>query len=102
MVLVSWRPPTVQMPQRAAVGLRGQSMNTVIVQEAERFNRLLRVVHTSLADLSRALKGEVVMAGGPLNQWGLFALKYKLKAPVIYIWTSIKAPMGLLIWRALL
>eukprot|EP00668_Euglena_longa_P033659 GGOE01043258.1.p1 GENE.GGOE01043258.1~~GGOE01043258.1.p1 ORF type:complete len:629 (+),score=195.85 GGOE01043258.1:40-1887(+) len=39
-----------------------QSMNTVIVQEAERFNRLLHLVHRSLADLARALRGEVVMS----------------------------------------
>jgi len=39
-----------------------ESMNTVLVQEAQRYNRLLGVMHTSLYALQRALKGLVVLS----------------------------------------
>ncbi|RNF11625.1 dynein, axonemal, heavy polypeptide 1 [Trypanosoma rangeli] len=39
-----------------------ESMNTVLVQEAVRYNRLLRFVRTSLAEFSKAVRGEVVMS----------------------------------------
>merc|ERR1712054_146067 len=37
-------------------------MNTVLVQELVRFNRLIAVVHSSLASIKEALKGLVVMS----------------------------------------
>jgi dynein heavy chain len=40
-----------------------ESMNTVLIQEAIRFNKLIKVVHSSLQDLLLALKGLVVMSG---------------------------------------
>ncbi|XP_065895241.1 dynein axonemal heavy chain 1-like isoform X2 [Dysidea avara] len=39
-----------------------ESMNTVLVQEVIRYNRLLAVIHQTLKDLLKALKGLVVMS----------------------------------------
>ncbi|XP_070580015.1 dynein axonemal heavy chain 1-like isoform X2 [Ptychodera flava] len=39
-----------------------ESMNTVLIQEVIRYNRLLKVIHHSLQDLLKALKGLVVLS----------------------------------------
>jgi dynein heavy chain len=41
-----------------------ESMNSVLVQELVRFNRLLVTVHSSLTSLQAALKGQVGDGGG--------------------------------------
>lgn len=37
-------------------------MNTVLVQEVVRYNRLLKVMKISLLNVKKALKGQVVMS----------------------------------------
>ena len=39
-----------------------ESMNTVLVQELVRYNRLIQVMKSTLANLKKALKGLVVMS----------------------------------------
>jgi len=39
-----------------------QSMNTVLTQELDRFNGLIKVIRNSLNDLKKAIKGEVLLS----------------------------------------
>ena len=62
--MASQLPPLFDLE---AVGMRYptdyyESMNTVLVQEGERYNKLLAVMHLSLRELQRALKGLVVLS----------------------------------------
>jgi len=37
-------------------------MNTVLVQEIDRYDRLLSLIHNSISELVRALKGEIMIS----------------------------------------
>ncbi|KAG5475488.1 hypothetical protein LSCM1_03608 [Leishmania martiniquensis] len=58
-----------------------QSMNTVLLQEAIRYNRLLAVVRASLADVQDAISGKVVM-GSELEQ--VYLNMYDSKVPEVW------------------
>jgi dynein heavy chain len=75
--------------------LYSESMNTVLLQEIIRYNRLLAVMRKSLLDICKALKGEMVMSGD-LEAMG-DALFNNL---VPGIWEAVAYPslMGLMPW----
>jgi len=52
----------IEYVQKTHPVLYEESMNTVLIQEVIRFNRLLEVMHSSLQDVLKALKGLVVMS----------------------------------------
>lgn len=58
-----------------------QSMNTVLIQELTRYNRLLTIVRDSLVDLQLAIRGEVVMSA-ELEQ--VFNSIYDSKVPEMW------------------
>lgn len=37
-------------------------MNIVLTQELDRFNGLIKIIHSSLKDIGRALVGEILMS----------------------------------------
>merc|ERR1719445_1144360 len=51
----------IQALQKMYPVLHEQCMNTVLVQEALRYNKMLVVIKKSLSDIQKAIRGEVVM-----------------------------------------
>ncbi|KAA0164767.1 hypothetical protein FNF31_02304 [Cafeteria roenbergensis] len=64
-----------------------ESMNTVLVQELIRFNRLLGVVRASLAEVQMAIKGLVVMSGD-LEAMGNAMVQGRVPA----MWSKVSYP----------
>ena len=64
-----------------------ESMNTVLVQEGERYNKLLETMHVSLRELQRALKGLVVLSA-ELEAMGNACFDQRVPAT----WTSVAYP----------
>ncbi|KAK3264588.1 hypothetical protein CYMTET_26684, partial [Cymbomonas tetramitiformis] len=69
-----------------------ESMNTVLIQECIRFNRLLAVIRTSMENLQRALKGFVLMSTD-LDQ--LATDMYDGKQPALWAKRSYPSLMSL-------
>uniref|UniRef100_A0A7S3D332 Dynein heavy chain C-terminal domain-containing protein n=2 Tax=Palpitomonas bilix TaxID=652834 RepID=A0A7S3D332_9EUKA len=63
--ILSKLPPAFDIPkvQKMYPVSYYESMNTVLVQELVRFNRLSAVIRSSLTDIRRAIEGLVVMSG---------------------------------------
>ena len=64
-----------------------ESMNTVLVQEAMRYNKLIKIYNSSLADLRKALKGLIVMSA---DLEAAFEALYSNAVPAI--WTKVAFP----------
>ena len=64
-----------------------ESMNTVLVQEAERYNKLLKVMHFTLKELQRALKGLVTLSAELESMGDAF---FDQRVPLA--WTSAAYP----------
>lgn len=64
-----------------------ESMNTVLVQEMERFNKLLNEIRTSLMDLQKAVKGLIVMSPALDNQ-----ANYMLLGKIPENWRKVSYP----------
>jgi len=70
-----------------------QSMNTVLFQECVRFNRLISLVHSTLGELQKAIRGEVVMSA---ELDGVFNAMFDSKVPALWMkksYPSLK-PLG--------
>ena len=74
-----------------------ESMNTVLVQEVKRFNRLLIVMIKTLFEVQRALKGLAVMSGDLEN---LANSIFDQKVPEVWVAVAYPSLKPLLAWCA--
>jgi len=56
------KPWNVEKVQEKFPAMYEESMNTVLIQELGRFNGLIKVIHSSLADIQKAIKGLMLMS----------------------------------------
>jgi len=63
------------------------SLSTVLLQEMERFNKLINVISHSLEDLQKAIKGEIVMSQELDNMYSSF-----INGQVPELWAKVAYP----------
>ena len=61
------------------------SLSTVLLQEIDRFNKLLQVIHSSLADLQKAIKGLVVMSDALEGVYNAFLTNTVIRSIDLYV-----------------
>lgn len=81
------KPFNVKHAEKKFPVMYEQSMNTVLTQELIRFNGLINVIRSSLTDLKKALKGEVLMSSALED-----ALKAILDGKVPPMWIAKSYP----------
>lgn len=75
--------------------LKSESMNTVLVQETIRYSRLLTVLRSTLEDLLRALKGEMVMTE---SLEGMANSLFNNQVPELWVAVAYPSLMPLAAW----
>jgi dynein heavy chain len=91
------QPWEVESVQKRYPTLYTESMNTVLVQEAIRYNRLLSTMRSTLEDLGKALKGEMVMTEA---LEGMATSLFNNQVPDLWVAVAYPSLMPLSAWVA--